>query len=69
MRKFCVLLLVLVVATGMLFAETLIEQIDRLHDEEQHQENYALIKGAIGSAQGNVEKALAGFVFVRLNKV
>ena len=57
MRKFCVLLLVLVVATGMLFAETLIEQIDRLHDEEQHQENYALIKGAIGSAQGNVEKA------------
>jgi hypothetical protein len=57
MRKLIVFLFVLTIATGAVIAETLIEQIDRMHEEEQHQENYALIKGAIDSANGNVEKA------------
>ncbi len=57
MSKSLIFLFVLTFAIGSVFAETPIEKIDRMHDEELHRKNYAFIIELIDTTPGNTEKA------------
>ena len=57
MRKLFVCLCVLCLSSGVVFAETTIEKVDRIHEEELHRENQAFVKGAIASTSNTMEKA------------
>lgn len=57
MRKFLLVLAAMALVCGAVFAETVIEKVDRLHEEEMHRENFDFIKDSIGSAGNDTEKA------------
>ncbi len=57
MRKLFVCLCVLCLLVGVVFAETTIEKVDRMHEEELHRENQVFMKDVIPSASNTVEKA------------
>ena len=57
MRKLIVTVTILCVALGGVSAETLLEKVDRMHDEDQHIENAVLIQDAIASTQAADQKA------------
>ena len=57
MRKLIVCLCVLCLSGGVIFAETTIEKVDRMHEEELHRENQAFIKDAVTSTSNVMEKA------------
>jgi tetratricopeptide (TPR) repeat protein len=46
-----------VLTTAALGAETLVERIDRMHEDEMHRENYELLKRSVDSAGGAAERA------------
>lgn len=57
MRKLFVCLCVLCLSVGLVFGETAIEKVDRMHEEELHRENQSFIKDAIASTSNTREKA------------
>lgn len=57
MRRLFVILSVVCVVSGSAAAETFLEKIDRMHEEEQHQANASLLEDAIASTTNATEKA------------
>ena len=57
MRKFFVCFGVLLLSAGVLSAETTLEVIDRMHEEELHQENQTFIQEVIESATDPIEES------------
>ena len=55
MRRLFVILSVVCVVSGSAAAETFLEKIDRMHEEEQHQANASLLEDAIASTTNATE--------------
>ena len=57
MKKLSVCLGFVLLSAGMMFAETAIEKVDRMHEEEMHEENKLFIKEAIEATADPMQQA------------